>query len=79
MDAALASLLAARAGALGSGLEAAILAADAPHYREAQPEERRARVERLVVAFLEAVRAASLEQRLAELFKGTQSPPEREG
>jgi hypothetical protein len=57
MDAALASLLAARAGALGAGLEAALLAADAPHYREAPPEERRARVERLVEAFLEAVRA----------------------
>ena len=166
MDAALASLLAAAAPvALGSGLEAALLAADAPHYREARPEERRARVERLVAAFLEAVRAggpapfvahvsapiageraaegydlreiqlalsaleaqawplvtgaggdtdvvvrrlalvtgvvgrgkdelaraflehkeraearvASLEQRLAELFKGTQSPPEGEG
>ena len=164
MDVALSSLLAARAGALGAGLEAALLASDAPHYREALPEERRARLERLVAAFLEAVRAggpapfvahvraiageraeegyflreiqlrsrrsrrrpgrwsrapagtrtsscggwpsspaswagartswrerssstqeraearvASLEQRLAELFKGTQSPPEGEG
>jgi hypothetical protein len=58
MDAALASLLASRAGALASGLEAALLAQDAPHYREAAAAERRARVERLVAAFLEAVRAA---------------------
>jgi hypothetical protein len=57
MDAALASLLAARSGALASGLEAALLAADAPHYREAPPEERRARVRKLVAAFAEAVRA----------------------
>jgi hypothetical protein len=57
MDAALASLLAARAGALGSGLEAALLVADAPHYQGAPPEERRERVRRLVEAFLEAVRA----------------------
>ena len=57
MDAALVSLLSARAGALAAGLEAAHLAADAPHYREAPGEERRARAERLVAAFLEAVRA----------------------
>jgi len=58
MDAALASLLSARAGALAAGLEAALLAQDAPHYREAAGQERRARVERLVAAFLEAVRAS---------------------
>jgi len=58
MDAALASLLSARAGALAAGLEAALLAQDAPHYREAPKDERRARVERLVAAFLEAVRAS---------------------
>jgi hypothetical protein len=57
MDAALASLLSSRAGALAAGLEAALLAQDAPHYREAPQSERRARVERLVAAFLEAVRA----------------------
>jgi len=57
MDAALASLLSARSGALASGLEAALLAQDAPHYREAPPDERRARLERLVAAFLDAVRA----------------------
>jgi len=57
MDAALASLLAARAAALGAGVEAALLAADAPHYREAPADERRARVERLVAAFLAAVRS----------------------
>lgn len=57
MDAALASLLSARAGAVASGLEASLLAQDAPHYRESPAEERRGRVERLVAAFLEAVRA----------------------
>jgi hypothetical protein len=57
MDAALASLLASRAGAIASGLEAALLVADTPHYQGAPPQERRARVLRLVEAFLEAVRA----------------------
>jgi hypothetical protein len=57
MDEALASLLASRAGAIASGLEAALLVADTPHYKVARPEERRARVLRLVEAFLEAVRA----------------------
>ena len=55
MDAPLASLLAARKEALASGLEAALLASDAPHYRDAPAEERRARVGRLVDAFVEAV------------------------
>ena len=41
MDAALASLLSARAGAVASGLEASLLAEDAPHYRDAPAEERR--------------------------------------
>jgi hypothetical protein len=58
MDAALASLLSDRAGALAAGLEAALLAQGAPHYREAPADERRARVERLVAAFLESVRAS---------------------
>ena len=57
MDAALDSLLASRSGALASGLEAGLLAEDAPHYRGAAAAERRARVERLVSAFLEATRA----------------------
>ena len=57
MDVALASLLSSRSGALAAGLEAALLAQDAPHYREASAEERRARVGRLVAAFLDAVRA----------------------
>ena len=57
MDAALASLLSVRAGAVASGLEASLLAQDAPHYRDAPAEERRGRVERLVAAFLDAVRA----------------------
>jgi hypothetical protein len=58
MDAALASLLSARRGALAAGLEAALVAQEAPHYREAPADERRARVEQLVAAFLEAVRAS---------------------
>jgi len=57
MDAALASLFAARTGALAAGLEATLLAGDAPHYRGAPQEERRARIGRLVAVFLEAVRA----------------------
>ena len=57
MDAALASLFSERQGALAAGVEAALLAQDAPHYRGAPREERRARVERLVAVFLEAVRA----------------------
>jgi hypothetical protein len=57
MDAALASLFTTRKGALAAGLEAALLAGDAPHYRAAPREERRARIERLVGVFLEAVRA----------------------
>jgi hypothetical protein len=54
MDAALVDLLEARAPALAAGLEAAILAHDAPHYHEAPPGVLRARCERLVGAFLEA-------------------------
>ncbi len=57
MDAALVSLFTDRAGALAAGVEAALLAQDAPHYRSAPPDERRARVERLVAVFLDAVRA----------------------
>ena len=57
MDAPLAALLSDRKGALAAGLEAALLAQDAPHYRGAPQDERRARVERLVAVFLEGVRA----------------------
>ena len=57
MDAPLAALLSDRKGALAAGLEAALLAQDAPTYREAPAGERRGRVERLVAAFLEAVHA----------------------
>lgn len=57
MDATLASLLAERRGALAAGLEAALLAQDAPSYREEPAGERRERVERLVAVFLDAVRA----------------------
>ena len=58
MDAPLDSLLSGRRDALAAGLEASLLVQDVPHYREAPPAERRARVERLVAAFLEAVRAS---------------------
>jgi len=57
MDATLVSLFTDRAVALAAGVEAALLAQDAPHYRSAPPDERRGRVERLVEVFLEAVRA----------------------
>ena len=57
MDAPLDSLLAARRDALAAGLEASLLAHDAPHYREVTPELRRARVDELVAAFLDAARA----------------------
>jgi hypothetical protein len=57
MDAALVSLFTDRAVALAAGLEAVLLGQDAPHYRGAPPDERRARVEKLVAVFLAAVRA----------------------
>jgi hypothetical protein len=57
MDAALDALLSGRRAALAAGLEASLLAHDAPHYREAPAGERGERVERLVAAFLDAVRA----------------------
>jgi hypothetical protein len=44
MDAALASIFSDRAGALAAGVEAALLAQDAPHYRGAPQDGRRARV-----------------------------------
>jgi hypothetical protein len=56
MDAALVSLFSDRRGALAAGVEAALLAQDAPHYRGAPHDERRARVERLVAVFLDALR-----------------------
>jgi hypothetical protein len=58
MDAALASLLSAGKDALAAGLEASLLAQDAPHYRAEPPAERRERVARLVAAFLTAVDAS---------------------
>jgi hypothetical protein len=57
MDAALVSLFSDRRVALAAGVEAALLAQDAPHYRGAPQDERRGRVERLVTVFLEALRA----------------------
>jgi len=58
MDQGLVDLLSTRAVALGAGLEVALLAEDAPHYRGAPPGVVRARCDRLVTAFLEAVRAS---------------------
>jgi len=43
MDAALVSLFSDRAGALAAGVEAALVSHDAPHYRDAPHDERRAR------------------------------------
>ena len=57
MDAPLVTLLTARRDALAAGLEAALLAHDAPHYKESPPALRRARVDELVAAFLDAARA----------------------
>ena len=58
MEAALVSLFSARKDALAAGLEASLLAQDAPHYREEPPAERRERVAQLVAAFLAAVDAS---------------------
>jgi hypothetical protein len=79
MDAELTGLLNDRAGALGVGLEAALLAHDAPNYRDAPAGVLRERCDRLVAAFLDAVRAAGpqpferyvrgiVEERVAEGF-----------
>ncbi len=79
MDPTLISLLEARAGALGDALAAELFAHDAPHYREIPAEEVRARCQRLVGAFLEAVRSGGalpfvghvrgiVEERVAEGF-----------
>ena len=56
MDATLLDLLSPRADALGAGLVRALLAHDTPHYRETPAHELRARCDRLVAAFLEALR-----------------------
>jgi hypothetical protein len=58
MDADLASVLSARQDALAAGLEASLLAPEAPHYRVEPAAERRERVARLVAAFLAAVGAS---------------------
>jgi hypothetical protein len=79
MDADLAALLDSRAGRLGAAVAAALLAQDAPHYRQAAPDDLRARCERLAAAFVAAVRRGSAqpfesyvrgiaEQRVAEGF-----------
>jgi hypothetical protein len=56
MDATLLDLLVSRADALSSGLVASLLAHDTPHYRDTPPDELRARCDRLVAAFLDALR-----------------------
>ncbi len=79
MDPTLTSLLEPRAAALGKDLAAALVAHHAPHYREIPGEEVRARCDRLVGAFLEAVRGGGpepflrhvrgiVEERVAEGF-----------
>jgi hypothetical protein len=58
MDQGLVDLLSARAAELAARLEQALLAEDAPHYREAPAGVVRERCDRLVAAFLEALRAS---------------------
>jgi hypothetical protein len=89
MDAALDALLSGRRAALAAGLEASLLAHDAPHYREAPAAERGERIERLVAAFLEAVRAGGPAPFVAQVRRvaeeratscarsSTRSPPSR--
>ncbi|MGE5124873.1 MAG: hypothetical protein ACM3PV_01180 [Betaproteobacteria bacterium] len=80
MDAVLLDLVASRADALGSGLASALLAHDAPHYRETPAAELRGRCDRLVAALVDSLRRggpepfvahvrAIVEQRLAEGFR----------
>lgn len=79
MDATLLELISPRADALGAGLVSALLAHDTPHYRETPRDELRARCDRLVAAFLDALRRggpepfvrhvrAIVQERLAEGF-----------
>jgi len=56
MDADLVTLLAARAGTLGGAVEAALLAQDVPHYRDAARPVLRDRCDRLVAAFVDSAR-----------------------
>jgi hypothetical protein len=56
MDPDLVTLLAERAGALGAAVEAALLAQEVPHYRDAAPEVLRDRCDRLVAAFVGSAR-----------------------
>ncbi len=80
MDSVLLDLAASRADALGSRLAAALLAHDAPHYRDTPPAELRGRCDRLVAALVESLRRGGaepfvghvrsiVEQRLAEGFR----------
>lgn len=80
MDSALLDLVASRADALGSGLAAALLAHDAPHYRDTPAAELRGRCDRLVGALVDSLRRGGaepfeahlrsiVEQRLAEGFR----------
>ena len=56
MDATLLQTLTARQEDLGRGLVEALLAQDAPHYRDTPAEELQARCSRLVAAFVDSVR-----------------------
>ncbi|HXY38439.1 MAG TPA: hypothetical protein VEQ10_02150 [Vicinamibacteria bacterium] len=80
MDPTLSSLLEARADTLGKEVADALVAHDAPHYREIPAEEVRARCDRLVGAFVEALRSGGagpfvshvrgiVEERVAEGFR----------
>ncbi len=80
MDSVLLDLAASRADALGSRLAAALLAHDAPHYRDTPAAELRGRCDRLVAALVESLRRGGaepfvghvrsiVEQRLAEGFR----------
>ncbi len=79
MDSALLDLVASRADAVGAGLAAALLAHDAPHYRDTPAAELRGRCDRLVGALVDSLRRGGsepfvghvrsiVEQRLAEGF-----------
>lgn len=61
MDPTLVRLLEARAAALGAGVAAELAAQDAPHYREIPAELVRSRCDRLLAAFLQAVREGGAE------------------
>ena len=79
MDPGLVTLLAERAGTLGTAVAAALLAQDVPHYRDASEQVVRDRCDRLVAAFVDSARQGGsapferyvrsiVEERVAEGF-----------